>query len=485
MNHGELDDLPVFCEKCGYHLNALPATVCPACAMVGLRCPECGHRQHANSARPAVIRAIGRLRGVFLVLAALMRTTLCGVVAMIWAAAGTDSHRLLASPSQMMGHSDYLLIGLGAVLSTLGLRMVLVPAKWRILPPLLATLIPAGGFVAGMWISLPRSQATDLSIPLTTFARTLLPWMVAGAVLGGMHVRLLSWAMWPPPAQRLLGRWRRCSGMPRVNLDAVNLPAQSILSEPLPLFCEQCAAPIHREPVQSCDACSLPSVKCPRCGRHVAVRSVRPVVEKALAHSAANVLHLLTFLGTALLYIGLFGWFVFGYETARMMLYRSQYANYARYQDSAWIELMIASAFAALFGFVWRVILLRWRWGVVTGLAAAGITGAAIMTGTWCELTAQRKPWSLGTLSQYEFTRALMGVMVMAWAGCAVGWPIIRVFVQLFTPKRLSQRLLAWRQSGWGAELIALDGEATPEAPAGLPIPKPDAGAAVQDLVKA
>ena len=58
------EELPVFCERCGYSLHGLPQTRCDACRVLYFNCPECGHHQPINTLRPAVQRALGRLRAL-------------------------------------------------------------------------------------------------------------------------------------------------------------------------------------------------------------------------------------------------------------------------------------------------------------------------------------------------------------------------------------------------------------------------------------
>ena len=56
------EELPVFCERCGYVLHGLPPVRCEHCEILYFRCPECGHSQPINTLRPAVQRTLGRLR---------------------------------------------------------------------------------------------------------------------------------------------------------------------------------------------------------------------------------------------------------------------------------------------------------------------------------------------------------------------------------------------------------------------------------------
>lgn len=60
------EELPIFCERCGYLLHGSPQTRCEHCTILYFRCPECGHAQPINTLRPAVQRILGRTRAVFL-----------------------------------------------------------------------------------------------------------------------------------------------------------------------------------------------------------------------------------------------------------------------------------------------------------------------------------------------------------------------------------------------------------------------------------
>ena len=55
-------ELPLFCERCGYSLNALPQVRCDHCTVLQFHCPECGHHQPINTLRPAMQRTLGRMR---------------------------------------------------------------------------------------------------------------------------------------------------------------------------------------------------------------------------------------------------------------------------------------------------------------------------------------------------------------------------------------------------------------------------------------
>ena len=63
------EELPVFCERCGYSLHGLGQLRCERCNILHFHCPECGHQQPINTLRPAFQTILGKIRALFLVLA--------------------------------------------------------------------------------------------------------------------------------------------------------------------------------------------------------------------------------------------------------------------------------------------------------------------------------------------------------------------------------------------------------------------------------
>src|SRR4051812_43411991 len=62
------EELPIFCEACGYSLNGLGQNRCGECDVLHFACPECNHHQPINTLRPAFQRTLGRLRALGLAL---------------------------------------------------------------------------------------------------------------------------------------------------------------------------------------------------------------------------------------------------------------------------------------------------------------------------------------------------------------------------------------------------------------------------------
>jgi hypothetical protein len=67
------EELPLFCERCGYSLTGLPQVRCPSCQLLQFHCPECGHHQPINTLRPAAQRILGRARAWILALSVFLK----------------------------------------------------------------------------------------------------------------------------------------------------------------------------------------------------------------------------------------------------------------------------------------------------------------------------------------------------------------------------------------------------------------------------
>jgi hypothetical protein len=82
------EELPVFCERCGYSLHGLPQIRCEHCAILQFHCPECGHHQPINTLRPAAQRILGRIRGGWLALVIFFKLNLFGWLLFAWVGMG-------------------------------------------------------------------------------------------------------------------------------------------------------------------------------------------------------------------------------------------------------------------------------------------------------------------------------------------------------------------------------------------------------------
>jgi hypothetical protein len=84
------EELPVFCERCGYSLHGMPQTVCEHCTLRQFHCPECGHHQPINTLRPAFQKTLGRVRAFFLAISVLVKLNFFGWLLFAWVMLGYE-----------------------------------------------------------------------------------------------------------------------------------------------------------------------------------------------------------------------------------------------------------------------------------------------------------------------------------------------------------------------------------------------------------
>jgi hypothetical protein len=85
------EELPVFCERCGYTLHGLPQHVCSQCTVRQFHCPECGHHQAINTLRPAFQKVLGRVRAFLLAISVLIKLNFFGWLLFVWGIAGFET----------------------------------------------------------------------------------------------------------------------------------------------------------------------------------------------------------------------------------------------------------------------------------------------------------------------------------------------------------------------------------------------------------
>ena len=84
------EELPLFCERCGYALHGLPQQRCDRCTILHFSCPECGHHQPINTLRPAAQRIIGRARAFVLGVWVFVKLNFFGWLLFAWFAMGVE-----------------------------------------------------------------------------------------------------------------------------------------------------------------------------------------------------------------------------------------------------------------------------------------------------------------------------------------------------------------------------------------------------------
>lgn len=132
------EELPVFCEKCGYSLHGLTQLRCEHCKILHFHCPECGHHQPINTLRPAFQRMLGRMRAAGLIFLVLFQMNFFGWLLFAWGALGGEwclqyNYRSNAGPitftPRAFGYEETFAFGLFALAFSMIGRMLLL--RWR------------------------------------------------------------------------------------------------------------------------------------------------------------------------------------------------------------------------------------------------------------------------------------------------------------------------------------------------------------------
>lgn len=92
------EELPLFCDGCGYSLHGQQQIVCSECGLRHFHCPECGKRQSINTWRPAAFRTFGRLRMMGLWIVVIIKLALMATMVMVTIALASDLSRSLREP---------------------------------------------------------------------------------------------------------------------------------------------------------------------------------------------------------------------------------------------------------------------------------------------------------------------------------------------------------------------------------------------------
>lgn len=106
------EELPIFCEKCGYTLHGISQHVCELCTVRQFHCPECGHHQPINTLRPAFQQILGRIRAFTLAFLVFIKINFFAWITVAWIGMGhTWSYEYDYSRAQMSFNSPSVVAG--------------------------------------------------------------------------------------------------------------------------------------------------------------------------------------------------------------------------------------------------------------------------------------------------------------------------------------------------------------------------------------
>lgn len=224
-----LEELPVFCERCGYSLNGLPQVRCGDCGLLQFHCPECGHHQPINTLRPAVQRILSRCRAWVVGLVLLAKINYFGWLLFAWVVGGHEmSYTWMFRPGRTVNTANLApyavrlddLIGMGLLGLFFGMvgRMLLL--RWRnggIVGLVLGGLVALALVLGAQWRYVDISTSVQ---PPWTFGFLSLVTVTALAVALGAGI---VWWIWVACALLFLPRktaqglldWQRSLSTPR------------------------------------------------------------------------------------------------------------------------------------------------------------------------------------------------------------------------------------------------------------------------------
>jgi hypothetical protein len=233
------EELPIFCERCGYCLHGMAQHVCELCTVRQFHCPECGHHQPINTLRPAVQKILGRIRAFFIILSLLFKICFFGWLLFGWVMMGYEwsydylrgrPYVIQAGPGGMISShqfgpreldlGQFMAFGLfGLLFGTFG-RMLLL--RWRSglkVGLVLAALVCVAVSVGAMWRKLERQEERlILPQPFTSDFLISITAAFLSLVLGASIV----WGVWTALAHIFLPRrtsealleWQRSQSNP-------------------------------------------------------------------------------------------------------------------------------------------------------------------------------------------------------------------------------------------------------------------------------
>jgi hypothetical protein len=218
------EELPIFCERCGYSLFALTPIRCEQCQILQFICPECGHHQPINTLRPAVQRMLGKLRLAWLILVVLFKLNFFGWLLFGWFVVGVEEiyryeslgngrYNLEVRPLTLDSWFPFVLFAtaFGAVGRMLMIRRFKRGLLFGVgLATLVVAVVATGAWFRANIDTNPMYAAPFASSPEFVI---LMSWVVISMVVASALVwpiwAAMSWALLPKELARAMLRWQR------------------------------------------------------------------------------------------------------------------------------------------------------------------------------------------------------------------------------------------------------------------------------------
>jgi hypothetical protein len=221
-------------------------------------------------------------------------------------------------------------------------------------------------------------------------------------------------------------------------------PRDARLGEELPIFCERCGYSLNGLTQIRCERCEVLHFACPECNHHQPINTLRPAVQRALGRLRALGLAWIVFVKINYFFWPLFAWGALGSAIAYRYDYNSSMGGYhhAPFETEGGVIIFL---FSMAFAMIGRMLLLRWRHGVLIGLTIGALVALAMYIGAYLNYVDTRQPMP-PPMSDAFFAYMLCGFLGAA-AGAACAWGVWLALVTAFLPKRAATALLEYQRA--------------------------------------
>jgi hypothetical protein len=234
------------------------------------------------------------------------------------------------------------------------------------------------------------------------------------------------------------------SAGPAARVSVPILKRDSRLGEELPIFCERCGYSLNGLTQIRCERCEVLHFACPECNHHQPINILRPAVQRALGRLRALGPAWIVFVKINYFFWPLFAWGALGTGIAYDWRYNSNggYGMQAGFENEGGIGIFL---FAMAYAIIGRMLLLRWRHGLLIGLVLGGLIALAMEIGALIRYVedsrALPRPEGAGFVL-YMFCGFLGGT-----AGASCAWGVWMSLVTAFLPKRAATALLEYQRA--------------------------------------
>lgn len=203
-----------------------------------------------------------------------------------------------------------------------------------------------------------------------------------------------------------------------------------------PLFCERCGYKLYGLPSIRCDCCKLHYFRCPECGSHQQINTLRPALQRGLGW----------FRGTTLIAVVEAKLVCFGWLLVMWGSYASMWAITWQYPYTGLFEarsLVYEGICAFITGAAGRLLVIRRRSSLRVGLIWSTVLVLAMVVAVSLRVynlrTVLHSPWTI------DYAQLTIYIAGLALIGAICALPIYKIAVRLLIPTAAGNWLLEWQ----------------------------------------